>query len=133
MNISTLTKTILLPSVAALTLSACSVSVDNGNGGGITPPPPPPVKTVQPSNISLSPGVFYGANGIRARVARSGRGYTVQNLTGKNGPKDYYADQGGNRYKGPSNFYIQVESSKRFKWKGVHGFKIMHDDRKDAR
>lgn len=136
MKHSSLTKRSLTAGLLVIALTGCTVSATPPGGGnpGVTPPPPPPPSpTVRASDIALSPGVFYGANGIRARVQRSGRGYTVQNLTGKNGSQDFYADQGNNFYKGPGNFNIKVQSRTRFVWRGVHGTKIMHDKRRDAR
>ena len=127
MNNLLLTKRNFLAGTFALALSGCISSIPTT---GVIPPPPVP--TPSPSNIALDPGVFYGANGIRARVKRVGRNFTVQNLTGHNGPEDLYVDQGGNRYVGPSGYYIEVQSTIRFKWRGPHGFKIMHDNRGDA-
>ena len=124
----------------ALGLAGCTVAAVPPSGAPFPAPGPAPAPAPAPepeppraSDIALSPGIFYGANGIRARVGRSGRGYTVQNLVGKNGPKDFYADQGGNRYEGPNGYFIQVNSPTQFNWRGVHGFKLMHDRRKDAR
>ncbi|MEP3198792.1 MAG: hypothetical protein ABJO57_13030 [Lentilitoribacter sp.] len=125
MNFSTFTKNLLLAGLTVTTLSAYTVaaSANCGRSG----------QSFQPSEIALSPGVFYGANGIRARVARDGRGFKVKNLTGKNGAYYSFADQGNNCYVGPRGYYILVQSWEKFKWKGVHGVKIMHDKRKNAR
>jgi len=126
MKKSLLTKRSFLAGTFALALSGCISSIPSPV---VTPPAP---VQPSPSNIALDPGIFYGANGIRARVKQVGRNFTVQNLTGHNGPEDLYVDQGGNRYTGPGGYYIEVQSPVLFKWRGPHGFKIMHDNRSDA-
>lgn len=84
--------------------------------------------TFSPSTIDINTGVFKGRNKhgklVRLRVKRSGRDFTVQDITGKNHPPRLYKDQGNNIYRyqngsGSRVYWVEVKNSRQFIWSGT--------------
>jgi hypothetical protein len=121
--------------MGALLVSACTIDAPPPGGGIVPPPPgggpPPPPPPPPPSNIAINTGEFKGFDGSgtrqRVRIRNAGRNYTLQTLTGQNGPQVLYVDQGDNVYRASSGYTIRVTSPRSFTWSGQFGTISMVD------